>query len=190
MSSRQAIRRTFAAAKLLLVWLAIVAYCATAIGIAIPLPAATPKVATEPFPCQHHRCGCQTADQCRRQCCCFSADQKLAWARAQGVPEQAVVDESSRLAAGPAGKSCCHKRDAQRGASRPVQESAPGLDFISAAKCQGLATLWITLGVALPTARTAPASTDVPPPSDTLRSPAIRFTSTSFPPPVPPPRTV
>jgi hypothetical protein len=148
MSPRQVIRRIIASAKLLLVCVAVVAYCASAVGIAIPLPAASPKVATEPFPCQHHRCGCQTADQCRRQCCCFSAEQKLAWARARGLLDREVTGDAP--AASPQGKGCCQQGCRHREPTRPASCSEPWVDIISSAKCQGLATLWITLGVALP----------------------------------------
>lgn len=51
----------------------------------IPLPA-TPserpeKDQTIPFPCQNRPCGCNTAEQCWKSCCCFSHIEKLAWAK-------------------------------------------------------------------------------------------------------------
>lgn len=51
----------------------------------VPLPAPVEKDRSQPFPCQHHRCGCTSAEQCWKRCCCFSHQQKMAWARAQGV---------------------------------------------------------------------------------------------------------
>jgi hypothetical protein len=53
--------------------------------VGIPLPTPVSKDSSRPFPCQHHRCGCASADQCWRHCCCFTREQKLAWARENGV---------------------------------------------------------------------------------------------------------
>ncbi|MBX3415282.1 MAG: hypothetical protein KF708_21535 [Pirellulales bacterium] len=191
MSSRQAIRRSLAASKLLLVWVAIVAYCASAIGVAIPLPAAGQKVSSEPFPCQHHRCGCQSAEQCRRSCCCFSDEQKMAWAQAHGVSARSVLSEHPAAAsAKKTGKSCCHRGGCERPKTDTTHDSASWIHLISAAKCQGLATLWITIGVALPPARDEQVAASVLVPRETVALWDSAWSSTSFPPPVPPPRNV
>ena len=63
--------------------LVLVSYLTTSIGV--PLPAAVAKDRSRPFPCQDHPCGCQTAEACWRHCCCFTPEQKLAWARAHHV---------------------------------------------------------------------------------------------------------
>lgn len=62
--------------------------------IGIPLPTPVSKDSSRPYPCQHHRCGCASADQCWRHCCCFTREQKLAWARENGVspPEEFLAD--------------------------------------------------------------------------------------------------
>ncbi len=52
-----------------------------------------------PFPCRGRACGCRTAEQCRRKCCCFSREQKIAWASRHGVPEKAVVAAEGELVA-------------------------------------------------------------------------------------------
>ena len=72
--------------------LSLLHYLALLVGIPLPLPAA--KDSSRPFPCQHHRCGCQNAEQCWRQCCCFTNEQKLAWARKNGVtpPVELLAD--------------------------------------------------------------------------------------------------
>ncbi len=62
-----------------------------------PLPVGTVpprgKDQSEPFPCQNRPCGCASADQCWKQCCCFTNAEKLVWAKANGVtPPQFVVD--------------------------------------------------------------------------------------------------
>ena len=43
------------------------------------------KDSSEPFPCQHRPCGCRSAEQCWKKCCCFDNNQKIAWARANKV---------------------------------------------------------------------------------------------------------
>jgi hypothetical protein len=61
----------------------IISYLTTIIGV--PLPAHAGKDTGEKYPCQGHPCGCATAEECWRHCCCFSPEQKLAWARQHGV---------------------------------------------------------------------------------------------------------
>lgn len=57
----------------------------------LPLPFAplaqnaNDKDLSEPFPCQNRPCGCQTAAQCWKKCCCFTDTQKVAWAKANNV---------------------------------------------------------------------------------------------------------
>ncbi len=71
---------------------------AVAVGLCatlLPLPMAPPpqispdKDSSEAYPCQHRPCGCQSAAQCWKKCCCFTNTQKVAWARAHhiAVPE-------------------------------------------------------------------------------------------------------
>lgn len=43
------------------------------------------KDSSEPFPCQNRPCGCRSADQCWKKCCCFDNNQKIAWAKANNV---------------------------------------------------------------------------------------------------------
>src|SRR5205814_10554872 len=81
---RRPLRRRLAAAAALL------AYAATAFGV--PLPAATArKNAGTPFPCQDHPCGCQTAEQCWSGCCCFTPEERWAWADAHHVTPPAYA---------------------------------------------------------------------------------------------------
>ena len=43
------------------------------------------KDSSEPFPCQNRPCGCRSAEQCWKKCCCFDNTQKIAWAKANNV---------------------------------------------------------------------------------------------------------
>src|SRR5215469_4629850 len=67
------------------------AYLLTALDI--PLPASVHKDASQPFPCQNHPCGCQTAEQCWRHCCCFTAEERWAWAREHHVQAPAYAEK-------------------------------------------------------------------------------------------------
>jgi hypothetical protein len=80
-------RRRFTSATLL------VAYVFTAGGV--PLPAGTlAHQGGELFPCSDHACGCQSAEQCWRSCCCHSLAERFAWARVHNVrpPEFAIAE--------------------------------------------------------------------------------------------------
>lgn len=61
---------------------ALVAYLVATIGF--PVPAAA-KGSGVPFPCQNHPCGCRSAEQCWRSCCCLTAEERWAWARENHV---------------------------------------------------------------------------------------------------------
>jgi hypothetical protein len=87
-SWRHIFRRLFAGISLF-------AYLATVLGL--PLPQGQAKDHSQPFPCQDNPCGCQTAEQCWRHCCCHSPEERLAWARANHVepPAYALLPPSS-----------------------------------------------------------------------------------------------
>ena len=59
--------------------------------LGIPLPQQVMKVITEPFPCMHCGCGCTDAATCWKECCCFSTEEKLAWAKEHGVQPPAFL---------------------------------------------------------------------------------------------------
>jgi len=73
-----------------------------------PLPRnSTEKDSSEPFPCQNRPCGCRSAEQCWKKCCCFDNNQKIAWAKANNVkvPEfvlAAAEKENERESQSPA----------------------------------------------------------------------------------------
>ena len=57
----------------------------------MPLPKSCPKDKSIAYPCMDHVCGCMNAEQCWRGCCCFTRDEKLAWAKENGVTPPAFV---------------------------------------------------------------------------------------------------
>lgn len=64
-----------------------------------------------PFPCQDRPCGCRSAEQCWKHCCCFNLEQKLSWARHHGVRPPAFVLRAARThgcaAATAPRRACC-----------------------------------------------------------------------------------
>jgi hypothetical protein len=142
--------------------------------VGLPLPVPAEKDLSQPFPCQHHHCGCANADQCWERCCCFSQAEKLAWARAHGVapPEQLVetADQDHSLLAGQASvehsrpqdrrqRACCHHSGPETNRDTHVarhdcatDESSPAVVVVGlrALECGGNATLWLLLASTLP----------------------------------------
>ncbi|MEZ6122264.1 MAG: hypothetical protein R3C49_03685 [Planctomycetaceae bacterium] len=74
-------------------------------AMVLPLPVLrTPeKDRSEPFPCMNNPCGCGSAEQCWKQCCCYTNRQKVEWAARNRVlvPDfvVAAAEEESRKSA-------------------------------------------------------------------------------------------
>lgn len=77
------------------------------------------KDQSTPFPCQNRPCGCKTAEQCWKKCCCFTNAQKLAWAQKHRVraPEFVVAAAKTEAQTKRACKACCQHRLASNTAS-------------------------------------------------------------------------
>jgi|GEM_PF-513023 len=181
---------------------------ATACAASLPLPVSpsghTHKDRSQPFPCQNRPCGCRNAEQCWKRCCCFSNQEKLAWAKANHVEPPSYVVATARREEEPSSRpSCCSKRSepsptdqtstksccspASQHESRPVDESSHFVLLSFALQCEGQ-VLWRYITI-------------FSPPSPRL---AVRFDEMccvgsvvesreepipiSYPPPVPPPR--
>ena len=194
-------------ARRLFVGLCVFAHLAATIGFPIRQPVETvPTAAT--FPCQQRRCGCNSADNCWRSCCCYSAQEKLVWAKEHGVtpPEYAIAAAEEEALAQ---RSCCRQDlatnialdqsdDSPGGCckSSPVSESkvssAPESDWdwvigIQARKCQGLSSSWLVSGaVVIPPLVETPD--DTAPPLWWSGFPVICLQGTLPPPDVPPPQ--
>lgn len=161
----------------LVVWSVLLTYCATIFGV--PLPAAPTKDVSTPFPCQHRACGCMNADQCWKSCCCFSARERVAWAREHGVEPGVPVKAAEQPKQEDAEDSCCRETEGQT-PSKPVVVTKPTCHQpstsqdkphgstpskprsaktgtvwvlgITARKCGGNATEWSNAPLALPSA--------------------------------------
>ncbi len=70
-------------ARRFLTVVSLVAYLASVWGY--PLPQAATHDPSVPFPCQDHRCGCVSAEQCWTSCCCFTPAERIAWAQQHEV---------------------------------------------------------------------------------------------------------
>ncbi len=73
-------------------WVAVslLAYLAASLGFPLPAPARH-KPGGQPFPCQDHPCGCQSAEQCWTHCCCLTPEQHWEWARRHHVEPPAYA---------------------------------------------------------------------------------------------------
>ena len=104
-------------------WLAIAGYALLASGLPLPLGMLTPrgdaladtrlaaKDRSRPFPCMDKPCGCATAEQCFKNCCCHTPAERLAWAKAHSVEPAVLAALEKRVAADAVGAkptgSCC-----------------------------------------------------------------------------------
>jgi hypothetical protein len=87
-------------------WFSLALFVFAVSGLPIPVPFA--KDLSRAFPCMSSHCGCRNAEQCWRSCCCHSAAERLAWAKAHAVeaPQFLVLaahaerDSQSKPAAG------------------------------------------------------------------------------------------
>ncbi|MBL8809916.1 MAG: hypothetical protein JNM43_07060 [Planctomycetaceae bacterium] len=75
-----------------------VAFTLTVFPIPLPVsaPIRTQKDTSEPFPCQNRPCGCSSADQCWKKCCCFTNQQKVTWAKKNDVSIPLFVVDAAK----------------------------------------------------------------------------------------------
>lgn len=170
-------RRSRDLRRRLIAAVALFAYLVSTVGL--PLPASVSKGGV-PFPCQHHACGCATARECWEHCCCYSAPEKLAWARkhhveppARLVAEVAAIEADPLLASASAKtshtpKACCAEHQSRAedhdhshaacGAAcchehDEHEANSSGVTFvigIKARQCRGLTDAWCSSGAVMP----------------------------------------
>ena len=131
----------------------------TSLGLAVPV--SVKKQAAEPYPCQHCSCGCANAEMCWRDCCCYTNEQKIAWARKNGVTPPAYVLAAVEKPASnrrKAASCCCSKRSC---CEKAPPESVKVLTWrkrrkngipktrtvalLQVLRCQGLSSNWTLL---------------------------------------------
>lgn len=129
----------------------------------IPLPVFSlqtgGKDRSQPYPCQNWPCGCRSAEQCWKKCCCFTNSQKVAWAKSQGVkvPEFVIAaarSEQPQKLAVTGGCEKCRKADrplslaGKSAKSRPTSKGDSTTQIVVIAlmqKCQGSSWYWNAL---------------------------------------------
>jgi hypothetical protein len=171
-----------------------------ATGAPVFVPHTSTKAAPIPYPCQSHACGCSASERSwAGDCCCYTLEQKLAWAEARGIePPEHVRPMVAARAAKKAKPACCSKPkkssccDAHEPEPKCEDESpAPKLTWVAgvfAQKCRGegpggLLEVGAVIAPELPPATRAPRPVcEFEPPTD------VHTRSTSSPPPIPPPR--
>jgi hypothetical protein len=135
----------------------------------VPLPNWEPlAIDAKPYPCQGHRCGCRNAEQCWKSCCCMTAQQKLAWAKARGISPPDHVVAAAQTTEKQVARSCCNRKTKLQVATcvattttsnrttsvAKQQKSSPRLDWVSyveADNCRGGgASQWLCVPASLP----------------------------------------
>jgi hypothetical protein len=190
-------------------------------ALLFPLPIArlpqamTEKDSSEPFPCQDHPCGCQSAEQCWKKCCCLTDAQKVAWAKANHVtvPDfvmAAARSDRDRCSDSETGKdlvaaSCCQLQGTQAAAkkqsgccSRSLKKSSvvdrksgtsKWVMAVYAASCQGESGSPVFYPVSIVPGRVA-LVTSAAEEIETWQPVSERLQKASLRPPLPPPKIV
>src|SRR5947208_15226812 len=110
-------QRVASAAQRLVAMAALVGFLGGVVGA--PLVKLRPtKDLSQPFPCQDHRCGCLSAQQCWRSCCCFTNQQKLAWAHEHGVSPPAYVFAAAAREKSVVSTNSCRQNESKSGCER------------------------------------------------------------------------
>lgn len=150
------------------------------------------------FPCQANPCGCSTSEECwAGDCCCFTLEEKVAWAESRGVepPAHARAIIAARNATKQKPKPACCKGEKSccKNDNKPVATSspAPAVKWVSAAlvrKCRGEAPAdSLKLQVSVPPAPPSELRAPRPPCGNVVAFDADPFL-TFVRPPIPPPR--
>lgn len=157
------------------------------------------KDLSTPFPCQHRPCGCRSADQCWRRCCCFTNAQKLAWARAHRVtaPDYVASAAAAEATAGSCSArpqctlaaGCCKSTPSAATANQPRPIPRKLVLGVYEQQCQGTLAYGIfgswSLTPPSPALLIAPPNVILPWSVDSERGP-----SAANEPPVPPPKII
>ena len=162
-------------------------------------PGKVSKDRSRPFPCQDRPCGCRSAEHCKKKCCCFSAEQKLAWAKRYGIDPSEVVAQARAAEPVAKRKSCCAsartlKSDAKPKTAFPNSATKAAVRFqvvigAMAQECQGVAqTVSGQFVFVIPPSLTL--NLLVEPTGERVTLDGARFLLPLAEPPVPPPRLI
>ncbi|MEP3479042.1 MAG: hypothetical protein ABJZ55_07340 [Fuerstiella sp.] len=76
--------------------MALLLVCCCASFVPLPYSAAPAKDSSVPYPCMNRPCGCDSAEQCWRSCCCFTNQQKVTWAKKNSVVLPSYVVDAAK----------------------------------------------------------------------------------------------
>jgi hypothetical protein len=136
----------------------------------------TAKDRSVPFPCMDKPCGCRSAEQCFKSCCCSSKAERILWAKEHQLAEEylALAEQSEEkpvavksCCAAKASPSCCAteatprsccaptapavKRAAELTVNKPKPaKEQPGVSPLAALRCAGLQVGALGVPVSLP----------------------------------------
>jgi len=108
--------------------LLLLSMCASLFPLPLPVRSPAGKDQSRPFPCQDRPCGCMSAAQCWRKCCCFTDREKLAWARANDVTPPAFVVAAAHKERTAKDTTCgktCHACDGAKTGNSSTSTSRP-----------------------------------------------------------------
>lgn len=200
------LRARVPAVRRLAAWLLIAEQFLVGAGVSLPCPAA-PAGSHERFPCEHCGCGCRTAEQCWRSCCCNTNQEKIAWARENGVTvPEFVLAAAKREQAAARKPKCPHcagrigckagacsaptsTADKCRGADKTAPP-APGLRWMDVARCHGVASCFEIAGPGWPADPPAKLALTMPLVGRIARQPSLGSPILPPAPPTPPPKNV
>jgi hypothetical protein len=189
--------------------------CAVLLPMPISLrPSGVEKDQSQPFPCQSRPCGCRSAEQCWKKCCCFTNSQKVAWAKANGVDLPDYVLAAAKKETAAVKKSCalCSKTK-DNGEKSKCEESIASKNSKSetsaaqspktlartkaskwvlsvyAAECQGQPSTTMCFPATIVPARVVAVTISVEM-TEIVHEVSERLNSTTLRPPLPPPKIV
>lgn len=201
-------------------WLSCLSVAFVLYAVLLPIPISlrssdsVEKDLSQPFPCQNRPCGCRSAEQCWKKCCCFTNSQKVAWARANSVDLPDYVLAAAKKETTAVKKTCalcsktknngkeskCEQAIASR--DRKPQSSvtqAPKVLArtktskwvlsVYAAECQGQPSTTICFPATIIPARVVPVTSSVEI-TEIVHEVSERLSSASLRPPLPPPKIV
>ena len=172
------------------------------------------KDLSQPFPCQNRPCGCRSAEQCWKKCCCFTNSQKVAWAKANGVSLPDYVMAAAEKETATVKKPCvlCSKTkengsrakcdESITAARNEQQTTTPQIPKVTArtktskwvltvyaSECQGQPSSSMCFPATIVPARVVPVTNSVEI-TEIVHEISERLSPTTLRPPLPPPKIV
>ncbi len=128
-------------ARVLVTWMLVCAHVLSVVGVPV-VPQRVRKDHSRAYPCMDRPCGCVDYDECwAGDCCCFTLEQKLAWAAANQIaPPTCAVQAAERAAcceAKPIAPACPHCEKTTT-CCETKQPSVKWVNGVSLQKCKGL----------------------------------------------------